>query len=485
MNAAALPRPPVIQGGMGVAVSGWRLARAVSIAGQMGVVSGTALDSVLVRRLQDGDPGGHLRDAMARFPIPGVAERVHERFFLPGGRAPGEPYRLLPLYGHAVSAAREALAVLANFVEVHLAREGHDGPVGLNLLTKVQAPNLASLYGAMLAGVDVVLMGAGIPRDIPAALDRLSEHRRASLRMEVEGDVSETIEFDPARHLPAPDLELKRPAFLPIVSSDTLATMLARKTEAGIQGFVIEGPTAGGHNAPPRSHGELSERGEPRYGPRDQPDLDRIRRLDLPFWLAGGRGSPDGLRAAQEQGAVGVQVGTLFAWCHESGIAPEWKERVLADAREGRADLFTDPRASPTGFPFKVVKAAGSIGERDVYESRERICDLGYLRAAYRRPDGRIGYRCPAEPIDQWVAKGGSPTEAADRMCLCNSLVSAVGLPQLRDGGEEPPLLTAGDDLRHLDSFLDGRREYTAADVVAHLVGTAGGTDPVDSGITP
>ena len=49
--------PVIIQGGMGVAVSSWHLAREVSRAGHLGVVSGTALDAVLARTLQDGDPG--------------------------------------------------------------------------------------------------------------------------------------------------------------------------------------------------------------------------------------------------------------------------------------------------------------------------------------------------------------------------------------------------------------------------------------------
>lgn len=53
--------PLIIQGGMGVAVSDWRLARAVSILGELGVVSGTALAIVLSRRLQAGDPGGEMR----------------------------------------------------------------------------------------------------------------------------------------------------------------------------------------------------------------------------------------------------------------------------------------------------------------------------------------------------------------------------------------------------------------------------------------
>jgi len=38
--------PRIIQGGMGIAVSDWRLARAVSRLGQLGVVSGTAIDSI-------------------------------------------------------------------------------------------------------------------------------------------------------------------------------------------------------------------------------------------------------------------------------------------------------------------------------------------------------------------------------------------------------------------------------------------------------
>ena len=64
-----MAHPVIIQGGMGVAVSGWRLARAVAQAGQLGVVSGTALASVFARQLQLGDPGGHLTRAAARFPL--------------------------------------------------------------------------------------------------------------------------------------------------------------------------------------------------------------------------------------------------------------------------------------------------------------------------------------------------------------------------------------------------------------------------------
>src|ERR1700693_1355193 len=204
-TVVALPR--IIQGGMGVAVSNWKLARAVSLMGQLGVISGTALDTVLVRRLQDGDIGGHMRRGIQRFPVAGVAEEVLERYFRPEGRRPEEPYKLIPMYKQRVSVARQQLTMLANFVEVYLAKEGHSGPVGINLLTKVEMPNLASLYGAMLAGVDYVLIGARIPREIPGVLDAFAEHRPARIRFDVgglESDEAEYLEFDPVAHWRSP-----------------------------------------------------------------------------------------------------------------------------------------------------------------------------------------------------------------------------------------------------------------------------------------
>ena len=72
---------------MGVAVSNWELANAVSRLGALGVISGTALASVLTRRLQAGDPLGEMRRALANFPIPAVAERILARYHVPGGKA--------------------------------------------------------------------------------------------------------------------------------------------------------------------------------------------------------------------------------------------------------------------------------------------------------------------------------------------------------------------------------------------------------------
>ena len=82
---------------MGVAVSGWRLARAVSTAGQLGVVSGTLLPVVLARRLQLGDPGGELRRALAAFPDPATSASLLARYFIPGGKAPAAPFAAVPM----------------------------------------------------------------------------------------------------------------------------------------------------------------------------------------------------------------------------------------------------------------------------------------------------------------------------------------------------------------------------------------------------
>jgi nitronate monooxygenase len=455
---------------MGVAVSGWRLARAVARRGQLGVVSGTGLDTVLIRQLQDGDGDGALRRAMAAFPMPGVAARALKRYFRPTGRAPDEPYQLLPMYRQAATKERETLTMLAAFCEVFLAKEGHQGLVGINLLTKVQRPNIATLYGAMLAGVGYVLMGAGIPREIPGVLDALAHGQTASLRLEALGlppGATPEITLNPADFWREPP-QLERPKFLPIVASNSLASMLAHKLGTGIDGFVFEGPTAGGHNAPPRGTPEFNARGEPVYGSRDEVSLDRIRELRLPFWLAGGMGSPHHLRRAQANGATGIQVGTLFAYCDESGLTPELKQSVLASAARGEVDVITDPAASPTGYPFKVVEWSGNPASP---EPRERFCDLGYLRVAYVRPDGKLGYRCASEPVDAFVAKGGDINDTVGRRCLCNALMANVGVAQVRPNGElEPPLLTSGDDLKTIANFVKGRSHYSADDVIDYLL---------------
>jgi len=345
----------------------------------------------------------------------------------------------------------------------------------------------ACAYGAMLAGVDAVLMGAGIPREIPQLLDKLAVQQPGTLHVDVIGGNPVDLTFDPgdlgAGALP----HLNRPMFLAIVSSHVLAQYLNREEVTRPDGYVVEGPVAGGHNAPPRGKLMLDETGQAVYGPRDDANLQQMASTGLPFWLAGGYGDPEKVAQALAAGAAGVQVGTLFAMSKESGLTPVLRRRLLDGMRDNTLDVRTDAAASPTGFPFKVALLDDTISQPETYEQRPRLCDLGYLRQPYAREGGAIGFRCPAEPIDIFVRKGGTAEGAAGSKCLCNALMANVGLGQERKAGyAEVPMITLGSDLagaRRLDSehWLHGGSSdgWSANEAVNWLL------SEVNSGTTP
>lgn len=461
ISGDAVELPEIIQGGMGVALSNWRLARAVSTSGELGVVSGTALDSVMVRRLQSGDPEGDVRRALATFPDQEMVQPILDKWFIEGGKAEDQPYKLKAMPTVEMSRENEVLMVVASYTEVFLAKEGHDGFVGINLLEKIQLPTLPSLFGAMLAGVDAVLMGGGIPLAIPGVLDLLSKFESVELKVNMTSTATEkthTLNFDPSTFPSLRSEGLKRPQFIAIISSDILAKTLVRKASGSVDGFVVEHYDAGGHNAPPRREGA--------YGPRDVCNIEKLAALEKPFWLAGGCASPERFQEAKAAGARGVQVGTAFACCDESGALPELKKDVIERYRKGTLNVITDFKASPTGYPFKrLVPTDGA----DVSEPC-RVCDLGYLRHVYEKEDGTVAYRCPAGPRKRYLASGGTEAEAEGKHCLCNGLMATVGLGQVRDGEAIPPLITFGEKLTFLDSILEpDEMSYTAKQLIEYL----------------
>lgn len=469
--------PKIIQGGMGVAVSSWELANAVSRVGQLGVISGTGIGLIFISRLMEGDPGGHVRRAMDAFPFPEIAQSLFDKYYIEGGKSATTSYKRATLWTAKPSDELNQLTVIANFIEIWLAKEGHNNPVGINLLEKVQLPNLASLYGAMLADVDYVIMGAGIPMHIPGVLDKFVTHQVADYRLDVtntdQGD-DYRITFDPDEIFPEPANtvgDLKRPLFLPIVSSVVLAMALRKRANGEVNGFIIEMPTAGGHNAPPRVEA-YNDKGEPLYGAKDAVDFSKFVKFGLPFWLAGGYGSAEMLQEALDAGAAGVQVGTAFAYADESGFAKNLKQKVIGQVLEDEAEVYTDPIASPTGFPFKVVQVANTASEDEVYQARPRICDVGYLRHTIKK-DGELIYRCPSEPVKDYLRKGGKVEDTVGRKCLCNHLGAAAGYPQVkRSGYTEVPIVTSGDDLPNIKQFIpEGQIGYSATDVLSVLLG--------------
>jgi nitronate monooxygenase len=463
--------PWLIQGGMGIAISGWPLARAVSSAGQLGVVSGTAIDNVFVRRLQDHGIDDELRTALGTFPAQDVVEDIVRKYGS-ARRTGSTPYRSLPALTAASTGRSIDAIVLASFVEVALAKMGHGGVVGINLLTKVQLPTAAALCGAILAGVDYVLMGAGVPTNVPGILEQLTLGQRVDLPFNVTGASSNhpaaSLHFDPTPYLPSH--ALRRPRFVGIVSSHVLAAALAKRSNGPVDGFVVERPSAGGHNAPPRGAFGVDDDGNPQYGTRDVVDYDEVARLGVPFWIGGGITSSQHVREARALGASGVQVGTLFAYCDESGMAPTLRRQVLDEVKRGSVSVKTSLRASSTGYPFKVASLNATISDSEVYQGRERRCDLGYLREAYLTPIGATGYRCAAEPVDAYLRKGGSLEATDQSTCLCNGLMATCGLGQFRaDGRREPPIVTSGDSINDIRNLLVGRDHYSANDVITHL----------------
>jgi len=466
---------------MGVAVSSWQLAREVSQAGQMGVVSGTAMDAVLSRRLQEGDPGGHMRRALAAFPSPEMAARVLDKYFIEGGKDPQTPYKPLPKLTIDTSRAVSEVAVVGNFAEVWLAKEGHDGVVGINCLEKLQMATPTALLGASLAGVDYVIMGAGIPRDIPQLLTDIAAGREGKIVADVAGgSMTRYIRVDPVDLLGDELPEIERPDFLAIVSADALANYLYRDESIRPDGFVVEGPAAGGHSAPPRGRMQLDDSGEPIYGARDIVNLQKMADLSLPFWLAGAYGTPDKVVEALADGAAGVQVGTLFALSLDSGLEDRTRAQMIGELSGGTLSVKNDPRASPTGFPFKVASLEGTQSQTAVYEDRPRLCDLSYLRSAYEKDNGDVGYRCPSEPVHMYLKKGGSQEATEGRKCLCNGLMANIGLGQVRkDGYAETKVVTLGQDLDGANMLIEQYPQgWSARQAVRWLTSQSTATEP-------
>jgi len=454
----------VIQGGMGVNISGWLLARTNSLQGQLGTVSGVVLERVLARQLQMGDPGGHLRRALSHFPFPSFSEEVIRHFYT--------QLKVVPMFTINPSKLLISLTVCANFAFVWLAKENNPNPVSINYLEKVSMPHIYAITGAMLAGVDFVTMGAGIPFQIPNVIENIIEGKPVSYRIPVIGKKIKnyTVSFEPETFFGEKLPLTKKPGFIPIIASNRLANILNGKLPKGsISAFAVELWTAGGHNAPPVEilFGK-DGRPLPLYGEKDLIDYKKLTDLGIPWYLGGSQASPEKLQWALSVGASGIQAGSIYALSNESDMNSEIKRKIRKLGFEGKLTIRTDMLISPTGFPFKVAILDGTLSENDVYGSRDRICNQGALVSLYEREDGGIGYRCPAEPIDQFSRKGGDKTETFGRGCLCNGL----GVTGNVGNYKEPAIVTLGDDISFLQFLMkDANSSYAALEATKYLLG--------------
>lgn len=489
--------PAIITGGMGVRISNWLMARIVAMTGGIGIVSGTGLEIIYPRILQDGDKGGHVRRAFTELARrqPALAKPIfglYDKYYIEGGKAPNKPYKAVPVWKLSRLAgqssglnsfwepARELqlLAIASNFAEVWLAKNGHKGLVGINFLRKVERPLLWTLYGAMLADVDYVVVGAGNPSHLPEMIKSLSNHKSASLPLKVYGAHSSSGEFfakiEPNTLVGDKPTAISCPKFLAIVSSFTLADALFSNPKTRPYGFIVEGPEAGGHNAAPAKM-KFDAEGQAImvYTESDSADIGAIRALGLPFWLAGSFGASKSLNRAFDIGAAGIQVGTIAALSGQSGMDPKLRMQVLQLLTQNKLKI-KNTMVSPAGFPFKVAQIPGTISDKTVYENRKRICDICLLQATYITQDGTLGYRCPGESVKDFVAKGGRAQNTKGRVCLCNALFATAGFPQVHaDGYVEPPIVTLGEDTRSarelLSELSSGQETYTISKAIRYL----------------
>ncbi len=460
---------------MGIGVSTTRMASSVAKSGHLGVVSGTAIDTVIVRRLQDGDISGEIRSSLESFPDQTCVRELLDRYYIEGGKDPNASYIDTPKLSISPTVFASQLLAMASYAEVMQAKKGHDGNIGINLLEKIQLATPASVYGAILAGVDYLLVGAGVPSEIPQLITTLLRGEIVHFPIKIQGaEKVRLLEFDPKVISGVHCESLHRPYFLAIVSSHILANYLARNDETRPDGFIVEGPVAGGHNAPPRNKDSIDVDGQSVFSERDNADIEKLSEIGLPFWLAGGFGSPEKIKLARELGATGVQIGSLFALSEESGITEELKKQILTSIVDDTIDIRTEPHASATGFPFKVVSVTGTVSDEEIFLKRQKQCDMGYLRSPYLRPSGGVGYRCSAEPEQTFHFKGGDSDSTSGVRCLCNALIATIGLGQVRWGTySEPALITLGSDLSGCKELWQIHRgSWSAQDVINFLTST-------------
>ncbi|MDR5761194.1 nitronate monooxygenase family protein [Caballeronia sp. LZ035] len=271
---------PIVQGGMGVGVSAHRLAGSVAREGAMGTIA-----SIDLRH--------HHEDLLAMCradPSRATLERAN-----------------LTALGREIDAAR----VLS---------EGR-GMLAVNVMKAVSA-HADYVRAACEHGADAIVMGAGLPLDLP--------------------DLTQGHDI----------------ALIPILSDSRGVTLVLRKwMKKGRlpDAVVIEHPAhAGGH----LGVAGVDDMHDERFGfERVLAELDAsfatlgLARVDVPVIVAGGIDGHEAVRTWLGAGANGVQLGTPFAVTEEGDAHPAFK-RVLAEARPEDIVEFV----SVTGLPARAVK---------------------------------------------------------------------------------------------------------------------------------
>jgi nitronate monooxygenase len=334
---------PIIQGGMGVGVSLHPLASAVAMEGGVGIVSSACLDRLLSKRTG----------------------------------------RKLNSYEAAVE-------------EVSLAKS-KGGFAGINIMCALSRDYNDSVKGALDAGADVIISGAGLPLSLPAIQDP------------------------------------KDTALIPIVSSARALEIICKKWEKlGYRpdAVVLEGPLAGGHLGFKMDQIDIEANKLENLLP---PVKDMARKYgDFPIIVAGGIYTNEDIAAYIRAGAAGVQMGTRFLATEESSASPDYKESVVTANDEDIIVAF-DP-GSPCGLPFRIIKQS-PMYVSSLEKKRKPKCDKGYV--LQKDCEGKYSV-CPAKESNE------------HHFCICNGLLSSANY----NPDKEEPLYTVGTNASRVDKIV-------------------------------
>ncbi len=336
-------RVPIIQGGMGVGVSLHPLARAVAREGGVGIVSSACLDRLVQKRT-----------------------------------------------GKKVDSYEAA------FEEVSLSRAG-GGFAGINIMVALLRDYESSVRGALDAGADMIISGAGLPMGLPGIQ------------------------------------KPKDTALVPIVSSARALELICKKWERfGYRpdAVVLEGPLAGGHLGFKIDQVDTEENRLENLLP---PVKEMAKKYgDMPIIVAGGIYTHEDIRRFIAMGADGVQMGTRFLATEESSATQDYKQAVLGAKEE---DIVVAHRpGSPCGLPFRVIRQSPMYVSAQ-QRLRKPKCDKGYV--LLKDSEGKYT-RCPAKSSNE------------EFFCICNGLLSSAGYNPV----EEEPLYTVGTNASRIDAIV-------------------------------
>lgn len=334
---------PIVQGGMGVGVSLHPLAGAVAREGGLGIISSACLDRLVSKRN-----------------------------------------------------GKKANTYEAAYEEISLAKAS-GGVAGINIMIALASSYDDSVKGALDAGADVIISGAGLPLSLPA--------------------------IQPP----------KDTALIPIVSSARALELICKKWERfkyRPDAVVLEGPLAGGHLGFKIDQVDLECNTLENLFP---PVKDTAMKYgDFPVIVAGGIYTHEDIIRFLKMGADGVQMGTRFLATDESSATEVYKQAVINAKAEDI--IVTVKPTSPCGLPMRVIITCPMYVSAQ-QKLRPPKCDKGYV--LLKDSEGRYT-RCPAKESNE------------EYFCICNGLLSSAGY----NSDKEEPLYTVGVNASRIDKIV-------------------------------